>query len=157
MLVIDDYGRLMHSPPSLLFGDKPSVTDYLIWPNAEKLPGAQILSDKLWEAINLMITIVSYIIAQIPIFILHYTYKMIELCKFVVLFIGEDCFNHYMSLFCQLAMNTLLCCACISIFTCLMESLSIYSFILYRVKYSPPNIVVFYVAMLKHIIMNHGS
>jgi len=37
---------------SFLFGDKPSAADYLIWPYVERLPGAQILSDKLQEAIT---------------------------------------------------------------------------------------------------------
>ena len=37
---------------NFLFGDKPSAADYLIWPYAERLPGAQILSDKLREAIT---------------------------------------------------------------------------------------------------------
>jgi len=35
---------------NFLFGDSPSAADYLIWPFIERLPGVQLLSEKLKEA-----------------------------------------------------------------------------------------------------------
>jgi len=43
---------LLKQNGNFLFGDKPCAADYLIWPHVERLSAAQIVVDKLQEAIT---------------------------------------------------------------------------------------------------------
>lgn len=43
---------LLKQNGDFLFGNKPYAADYLIWPHVERLPAAQMVVDKMQEAIT---------------------------------------------------------------------------------------------------------